>query len=234
MKIIIIGGTLNSTNLGVCALESGAVKVIRSCFPGSEVIIMDYARQPDNFKLYVEGEYIDVELVNIRFSKKIYLDNNIANLILLALLIKLIRFKWFKDYIYRNNSYLKLIFDSDFVVSIAGGDSFSDIYGVGRYLYVFLPQLLSIMMNKDIYHIPQTFGPFRRSYVRASAKYILKRSKYIYSREYFGVEEIKRLISTQRSDQKIGFCYDFGFVLDPVSPRELGIEGQLMDYNNLR
>jgi polysaccharide pyruvyl transferase WcaK-like protein len=233
MNIIILGASLNSNNLGVRALASGTIKAIKASYPNAKIYIFDYAYQPSNSKLFISGKNIDVKLINIRYSKKIYLSNNIAKLNILALLINIVRFNWFRNYIYRNNSYMRLISEANFIVSISGGDSFSDIYGVNRFLYVAFPQLLCILMKKNIFQIPQTFGPFTRSYVKYVARFILRQSKYVYSRDYQGVEIIKDLIKSQKKDQIIGFCYDFGFVLDPNPPDGLNIEGDLRDYNNL-
>ena len=169
-------------------------------------------------------EIIPVQLINIRFSKTFYLKNNIALLIMLALLAKLIPFRRLREKIISLNFWLSRVANADIIASMAGGDSFSDIYGFGRLLYVSLPQFLALVLGKKIVVLPQTIGPFKSGVAKAIAKVILRRASVIYSRDHAGVGETRDLIGLKDADEKVRFCYDVGFVLDPVRPKHVGLQ----------
>jgi polysaccharide pyruvyl transferase WcaK-like protein len=119
---------------------------------------------------------------------------------------------------------LRHIQRADLVASLAGGDSFSDIYGMERLLYVSLPQILVLLLGKRLLLLPQTVGPFRSRWSQAIARFIVRRADRAYSRDHSGVEELRRLAPARhRNDFK--FCYDVGLVLDPHKPKDLEVAG---------
>jgi polysaccharide pyruvyl transferase WcaK-like protein len=211
--------------MGVSALTAGAIKCILYQFPDAEICLLDYGKERLRYQINIGNRKVFIPLINIRFSKKIYLRNNIVVLMLLAIITKLIPIGTIKRKIIHNNFYLKHVFESDIVASISGGDSFSDIYGIGRFLYYSLPQLLILILGKRLTLLPQTIGPFNSKMVRFIARYILCRSKRIYSRDYTGIKEIQRFIQNNCDFEKLKFCYDVGFVLDPIKPNAVDLTG---------
>ncbi|MBI2400635.1 MAG: polysaccharide pyruvyl transferase family protein, partial [Deltaproteobacteria bacterium] len=129
-----------------------------------------------------------------------------------------------RRWIIGSNPYLREIDEADMAASIAGGDSFSDIYGLSRFFYVALPQVLILLMGKPLVQLPQTIGPFASKLPRAIARAILKHSSVIYSRDYPGLLETRKILGITGKNERIRFCYDMGFVLDPVVPNALLIE----------
>lgn len=166
-----------------------------------------------------------IPFVNMRFSKKFYLRNNIAMLILLALALKAIPFKSLRRKIIVGNVCLKHILESDLIATMAGGDSFSDIYGFERLMVATLPQILILLLGKRLVLLPQTIGPFNGWLARAIARYILRGSETIYSRDYQGLHDANSLIGAGHDSNKVRFCYDVGFVVDPEPPSDLGLIG---------
>ena len=108
---------------------------------------------------------------------------------------------------------------------MAGGDRFSDIYGFGRLLYVALPQILAVLAGKRLIIMPQTIGPFRSGFAKAVARFILARAELIYSRDYAGRNEVRKLSRETHGPDKMRFCYDVGFVMVPRVPANQVIEG---------
>jgi polysaccharide pyruvyl transferase WcaK-like protein len=214
IKCILLGASLGTNNLGVSALASGAITSLLECHPNSQVKLLDYGRRPDAYTIITEQGPVKVDLINIRFSKRIYLRNNIARLLMTAFLLKLLPQRVRAHIIFRS-SVLRLICDADIVASIAGGDSFSDIYGLGRLLYVTLPQLLSLALDKPLILLPQTIGPFNGFLSRRIASYILQRASLVYSRDRQSFKEIGSLIGNVKEPQRILFSYDVAFVLRP-------------------
>lgn len=224
-KIILLGATFSTNNMGVGALTAGTIKSILHLFPDAKIFLFDYGKEPLTYKQKINDQDVTIQLINIRFSKKVYLKNNIALLMLYSLILKLVPLRRVKAKMVAGNFYLRHISESDIIASIAGGDSFSDIYGLGRFFYVVLPQLLCLFMGKRLVLLPQTLGPFNGNIAKSIARYIMNRSNIIYSRDYQGIKEVQELLEFNINNNKLRFCYDVGFVVDPVKPETINIEG---------
>ena len=223
-NICLLGVSFGTNNMGMNALTAGTLKAFIKRYPQGELFLLEYGKEQVTFNVEMAGEVIPVQLINIRFSKKIYLKNNIALLLMLALFARLIPFRRLGKRMIARNFWLSRVADADIVASMAGGDSFSDIYGLGRLLYVSLPQLLALVLGKKMVVLPQTIGPFKSAVAKTIAKAILRRTALIYSRDHAGVAETRELIGSSDTDEKVRFCYDVGFVLDPVSPKNMGLQ----------
>jgi len=211
-KCIILGASLETNNMGVSALVSGAITSLRKCYPNAKVSLLDYGLKPCTYTVLTEEGPATVNLLNIRFSKRFYLRNNIAWLLLHAFLLKLLPQRLSARLLSRN-ALLQEICDTDIVASIAGGDSFSDIYGLRRLLYVALPQILTLVLNKRLILLPQTLGPFHGFLAKRIAGYIHRMAKMVYSRDRQSIEEIGPLAGKDPS--RLRFSYDMAFVLRP-------------------
>jgi colanic acid/amylovoran biosynthesis protein len=214
-KICLLGVAFDTNNLGVAVLVAGLVKCAMHSFPGATISVLDYARNPGVFPTKVGVSTVDIRLVPMRFSIKLFQWNNIAVLLALALLARVTPAK-LRSLIYRRNECLRTIRDADIIGSIAGGDSFSDIYGIERLLYVSLPQILVLLCGRPLVQLPQTFGPFKSPAARAVARFVLSRSSTVFSRDKGGLDVVERL--TKNGRQRARFFYDVGFAMDAAAP----------------
>ena len=228
LKVLLLGASFNTRNMGVGSLAAGSVKCVRSAFPEAEIGLLDYAKKGEFVNYMLQGREILIKLVNMRFSKKLYLSNNIAILLAVAAAARLMPGKLGRKLISGNDT-LREIDSASIAASIAGGDSFSSIYGMGRFFYVALPQLLIILMGKPLVQLPQTYGPFTNGLAKAVAGFILANSDAVYSRDYQGIEEVKELIGIKGGSDKVRFCHDVAFVLDPARPEGYSAEGTSFD-----
>jgi colanic acid/amylovoran biosynthesis protein len=224
-QVAVVGATFETNNMGVSALAAATVKCILSQHPEADIFFLDYSKTSSVRTLKIEGKEVSVRLVNLRFSKKFYLPNNIAFLMMIALAVKLVPFKLGREWIVAHNQYLSKIQGATLVASLAGGDSFSDIYGMGRFLYVSLPQILVLWLGKRLVLLPQTIGPFQRKASRAMARYILQRAEHIYSREFRSLPQLERLVGCSPGSGKLTFGYDVGFVLDAIPADRVIFDG---------
>ena len=213
VKVCILGASFRCGG-SIGALTGGIVRSILSWSPDAEITLLDYGDEEDKVLHLHEGRSVSISIANIRFSKTFWLQNNIALLILKALLLRVLPVKTRAKVIGRNPA-LRSIREAQIVGSIAGGDSFSDIYGIARFLYVSLPQLLVLVMGKPLVQLPQTYGPFKNQMVRAIARHILKQSALVYSREANGFRHVESL-GLKTDTVKWRFCYDLGCVLEPA------------------
>lgn len=225
--VMLLGATFNTNNMGVSALTAGTVKCIKSAWPDVRIQIIDYGKTSCEFTVATGQDRVSVPMINIRFSKKIFSYNHIVFLILIALTIRFLPGS-IKDKIIQKNATLKSIYEGDLYMSIAGGDSFSDIYGIKRFFYVCLPQLLVIFLGKDLLQLPQTYGPYKSTISRIVSRYILDHSKIIYSRDRTGRTQVEDLIGIEETERKFRFAYDMGFALSPIKPtNEKGVLDQI-------
>lgn len=222
-KVLLLGVSFNTRNMGVGALGAAAIKCVRAWRPGAGIKLLDYGKKREIHNVNVGGRDELVELVNLRFSKKLFQRNNVALLIAAAAASRLLPAS-LRKLVVASNQYLREIEEADTAASVAGGDSFSDIYGVGRFFYVALPQVLVLLMGKPLAQLPQTIGPFSSKLTRKMAAMILRRSSVIYSRDYPGLLEAREILGISGHDGRIKFCYDMGFALDPVVPPAVSTE----------
>jgi colanic acid/amylovoran biosynthesis protein len=225
-RIGLIGASFETGNMGVGALAAGAIRCIHTQWPGSEIFILDYAKKGSSQLLSLDGKTVEIRLLNIRFSKKLYLSNNIAALIVTALIVRLVPSRKARQWLSSTNPTFQEIYRSDMFASIAGGDSFSDIYGLRRFFYVTLPQILIILMGRKLILLPQTFGPFHSRLSRMIARFITKNAESIYTRDYHSIAEIDRLREDKNSGPQPAFRYDVGFALEPTTPNTVSTDGE--------
>ena len=223
--ICLLGASFGTNNMGVNALTAGTLKAFFESYSGGELFLFDYGKQETTYTFRIGERSVPVPLVNIRFSKKFYLKNNIAYLIALALLARCIPFRGMRKKVISRNPWLRRMAQADVIASMAGGDSFSDLYGMGRFLYVSLPQLLALALGKRLVLLPQTIGPFKGAIARTFARFILKKAAAIYTRDRAGLGEARSLAGAGYGDERIRFCYDVGFVVDPAKPRSMDLDG---------
>jgi colanic acid/amylovoran biosynthesis protein len=225
VKMCILGAAFNTANMGVSVLAAGALRCVLHRFPQARVMQLDYERKGYDFQFGYDGRPVEVRFLNIRFSKKIYLPNNIAVLISLAIISKLIPWNSLRHRFLSSNACLKELLETDVVFSLAGGDSFSDIYGLRRLLYTSLPQILTVLAGRRLVLLPQTIGPFRHRVSKAIARYILTNAERIYSRDRIGEKATQDLLGPSGRPGKVKFCYDLGFDVDPVKPSATTVVG---------
>lgn len=216
-RVLVLGATFETDNMGVGALASGAVSILARHYPDAQISFLDYGRLPKVSTIAVDGVTRQIPLVNLRFTWKILLRNNIVYLLVVSALGRVLG-EAFAQRVARRNPWLQAIREADVAVAVSGGDSFSDIYGLGRFFYVYLPQLLVVSQATKLVMLPQTIGPFRTSLARRLAEQLLRRAERVYSRDRAGVREVQSMLGTEGARAR--FCYDLGFILEPRQPRQ--------------
>lgn len=212
--MVILGLTKDTDNYGVRVLLTSAVEALASFDPDDEIFLLDYGRKPEQWAEPTgNGEKL-IKLINLRFSWKIFLPNNIFRLVTIAYLLKLLPGKSWKQKIMERNPWIRGVLRGGVNYAISGGDSFSDIYGLRRLLYVALPQILVLLLDRPLVLLPQTYGPFRGRIAKFLARYILRRAKYVYSRDKGGVSTVSELLGDDGIKVKV--VPDLGFRMTPA------------------
>lgn len=71
----------------------------------------------------------------------------------------------------------------DYIFDFTMGDSFSDIYGIKRFVLDALVKTVAIKSGTPYILGPQTYGPYNRSLVKKWARWIMKKASFIYTRD---------------------------------------------------
>ena len=220
IRIGLLGASFDTGNLGVSALAESSIKIILNKWPNAEVVLLGSGYKPQRHRLFVSSKEICAETLPVRFCKNIFLPYHFLWFVFYGLLVKVLPTSHFKRTIANRNPYFRLLYETDLVADITGGDSFSDIYGFRRFFLGFLRKWLVILLGKKLVLLPQTYGPFKKNITRAMARYILKRAQKIYSRDHESLEYVKNLLGNNTENGKVQFAPDVAFVLDSRKPTD--------------
>jgi len=150
IKVCLLGPSFGTGNLGVDALVESSIKVIVNRWPDAEVTLLGSGRVDCEYRLRLFDREIHVRSMPIRFCKNAFQSDHFMVLFFYAMLIKVFRGRRMREIVVRRNSYLKTIVEADMVTDITGGDSFSDIYGMRRFIMGFLRKWLIKAFRKKL------------------------------------------------------------------------------------
>lgn len=217
-NVCLLGASFGTPNFGVNVLTLGTIRTLLHGWPEACISILDYAYKPELYRLRMDNREIEIPMINIRFSKKPWQPNHILFLLVLTSVARLLPREAWRRKLLETNLWLRHLNSMDVVTAISGGDSFSDIYGMKRFFYTSLPQILALLLGKKLVLLPQTLGPYRWRLTQLVARYILRRSEVVYSRDLKGLRDAEELLGGTAPAGKLRFSYDVGFVVDPVRP----------------
>jgi len=223
-RLCLLGASLDTGNLGVSALAESSVKAVLSRWPDADLTLLGGGRADEEYDLTISGRQVRVKKLAIRFGKNLFLPNHLWVLFACGVLLRLFRGRRLRQILAARNQCIKTITQAHLVVDIAGGDSFSDIYGMRRFFWACSRQYLIKLFRKPLILLPQTYGPFNRRISRILARPILKYAAAVYSRDKDGIGYVQKLIGSKNGEAKAKFMPDIGFILDPVKPDEGAIQ----------
>lgn len=171
MKVGLLGIDFHSNNRGCGALGYAAVNILSNICDERKDMLEIYAI------LHISDPIPVIEGKNILFHcYKIYPK----------------KYSFWKE--------CKTVFNQcDIILDFTGGDSFSDIYGMKRFVLGSIIKEIAIKSKAKFIMAPQTIGPFTTKFVKRWAKRILKKSEFVfvrdtisaqYTKETFGVDAI--------------------------------------------
>jgi polysaccharide pyruvyl transferase WcaK-like protein len=216
-RICLLESPIEASNLGVSALTRSAIHLLLQGHPQAEISLLNYGKESSTTSIEDAGVNVELRQVNMRFSKNILDRRHILNLLLMAVCWRLLPWRRIRSRLLSGNPCLRTLSQADLVGAISGGDSFSDLYGTRRFLYVCLPQVLALILRRPLVLLPQTLGPFQRTGTRLMAKWILNNASKVYVRGQDNLELVSRLCS--KKPEKLVFCHDMAFCLPTLASR---------------
>jgi polysaccharide pyruvyl transferase WcaK-like protein len=224
ITIGLLGASFDTGNLGVSALAESSIKCILHRWPDAEIVLIAGSREAGECKLRINNRDVLVKKLPIRISKNIFLSNHFLVFLFYAVLLKVIPWRGYRSLLVKRNPYVKSLIETDFVADVSGGDSFSEIYGIYRFMFVVVFKWLVIFFGKPLILLPQTYGPFKSWIAKSMARYILKRAQIIFSRDKTGADYLRSVFGNKDFIKKVIFVSDIAFVLDSRKPKHLTIE----------
>lgn len=193
-RIVLVGASLMSGNRGVNALTRGAINsLVENYGTNIQVRILSYtvkesvvhSIQRGNAKINVEEIPLNLKEITSGITKAI-----------------------------NKHFYIKKILkETDIVLDISEGDSFSDIYGYKRFILHSIIKYYCIKEKVNIYLLPQTIGPFKSKPVKRAASYLLRNVNYTFIRDSLSYDVALNELNVPKN--KIKYVPDIAFYMDP-------------------
>lgn len=212
-RLAILGTSVSSGNRGVMALGASLVGLCARMVGAENLLLMQGHHQRCLVEYRVDGKRVNVPLINYRMSPKAKLKDHLFWIVVASILYRVCGSKGLRKALARYMPWIRALEEADIVGDVRGGDSFSDIYGMGRFLIGFLAAWTAVLVKGSIVQFPQTFGPYKNPISRFLAKYLLRRSSLIMARD----KESQRLAQNYVGKRRqVLLCPDVAFSLEAV------------------
>lgn len=203
-RIALLGAAPDTGNLGVSALCESVLAGLSERVPDAEVVVFDHG-QP-------VASPFDSHCRRLRLvtSRKIYRSSSIQNARIRARLAPL--------GVPRSEA-LAVLVESDLVLAIGAGDSFSDLYGGRVFGDIALPVETVIEHGACLALLPQTYGPFRSPSRRRRAEAIVRGASVAWARDPASFEVLRQLLGEDFDPERHRSGVDVAFGLQALDPR---------------
>ena len=218
MKIGIMGTPVSSGNRGVLALGASLLNLCAEASGGGEVFLLLVNREarPVSFRVGGRDRLIPVE--NLRMSPVASPRKQVGVVVLLSLVYWAVPLSVVRLALRRFSPWIDSVAGADVVGDVRGGDSFSDIYGLKRFVLAFLPVWSVLLIKGTMVQFPQTYGPFKSPVARWLARFILRKSSVIIARDRRSQAAAQALVAPGR---EILLSPDVAFSLEVCRPDEV-------------
>jgi len=95
----------------------------------------------------------------------------------------------------------------DCVLDIGAGDSFADIYGLKRFLFLWLSKALTSLRDRPLVMSPQTIGPFTKQPYLAMAKSAMTNAAVVVARDPASLEAALKIAPKARALQAVDVAF---------------------------
>lgn len=99
----------------------------------------------------------------------------------------------------------------DCVIDIGGGDSFADIYGLKRFVFLWLTKMMAIWQGVPLLLAPQTIGPFRKFLYRGLAKVAMEGARAVVVRDTVSLTFLKEVAPKAHGVQSVDVAFNLPY-----------------------
>ena len=217
-KACILGCSLETGNRGVSALTASLAEALNALVPGIQLSLFIGSRSPHAQWVRNGKQDIRLDVLQYRLSPRARPRDHMFFILLLALLYRLTPFRRLRKAILTRNHVLSALSEMDFIGDIRGGDSFSDIYGTGRFILNCLPALVVLAIGRPLVLLPQTYGPYKKKLARRMAGIIIRRTRFVLGRDQENLSWMSGLFKLRPHFPAVRFCPDVAFLMSSRMP----------------
>jgi len=116
-----------------------------------------------------------------------------------------------KQILFGKSKFLKELEVCDMVLDIGEGDSFADIYGLKRYLFLMISKIAVLAKGKPLILSPQTIGPFDYWITRKISAMLMRRCQRVYARDGLSFNYLKQCGVHDNIDEVIDVAFKLPF-----------------------
>lgn len=225
-KICLMGASTQTNNRGVSALAVSMVKLFSTVYPEAEFTFLIGSSTSAPQRIALKDRELLIPTVGYRFSPKAHPRNHLLVIVFVALLLKFIPGRRLKNRIGSSFPLIAKMQQADIIGDIQGGDSFSDIYGLNRFLFSISLPAVALLLGKKLVLLPQTYGPYTGKVARFLTKKVITGATTVFSRDRESFEVIRGILGGR--EREVRFCPDVAFLLDPISVENPAIEPPLI------
>ncbi len=184
----------SSRNAGDAALAITAVQQLRTCFPGSRVILSmndPESHVSDELKVgsFMRFFHTISENGSVKWNGLTMLRLGICSL-LTGLVYRLFRRSLFFSLPGEQKTLLQAYLDADLIASAPG----NFLYSSGKFgvplLVIVYSLAYALLLKKPLYILPQSIGPFRRRWESWLVNWVLRRARMILVREPVSLQNL--------------------------------------------
>ena len=110
------------------------------------------------------------------------------------------------------SAFVKELSSCDVVLDIGEGDSFADIYGIKRLLFLFVSKLCVLAKRIPLIISPQTIGPFQYFLTRKIAAALMRSATRVFARDYQSADYLRELHVTRNTEEVVDVAFRLPFV----------------------
>lgn len=229
MNIAILGTPVDVGNRGVTALSTSLVNLCIERVNGGAVFIMVGHSKPEKVRFRLKDRDKEIEVVNYRLSPKARVKEHLVWILIACLLYRFLPFSFIRKALSHYTPWIAALEKAYIVGDVRGGDSFSDIYGIKRFLEGFFTAWTVLLVKGNLVQFPQTFGPYKNKISKILAKYLFSRSSMIMVRDKES-EKVARDFAGNSVPVKL--CPDVAFSLLPIRPETIKVNPPIR-YSNI-
>lgn len=228
-----MGAPVSSGNRGVLALGTALLNLCAEAAPGCGLQLLLNHDRRETVPFRVGGVRRAIPVIPARLSPRARPTEHLAWIVLAALVYRGLPFAPSRRWLARVTPWIGAVERATLVGDVRGGDSFSDIYGLRRFLIGFLLAWSVLLVKGALVQFPQTYGPYQSPLARGLARYLLRRSSVIIARD----QQSRRVAQDLAGPAKaVWLSPDVAFALEAVIPEHLELDPPLAQSSilNLR